>query len=122
MKADTLFYLAKCRLFILYLVFREINNNDKETGKVRFNDHLNFKYPEYESYQLEVNKKVGSEDPLSHYDVYTIKDGKLQHKLGCEPGESNFLSVILFVVRELSRKTDLFVWKPHLRSLISELR
>lgn len=55
---------------------RYINNSLKYAGKVKFNDNLSLRYPSADHYSYVITKRAGTEDPLIHFDLSILDDGK----------------------------------------------
>jgi hypothetical protein len=55
---------------------RHLNNSLKYAGKIKFNDNLNLLYPAADQFSYEIIKRPGTEDPLIHYDLSILDDGK----------------------------------------------
>ena len=66
-------------------------------------------------------KRAGSEDPMIHFDVFQREEGALKDRLTCEPGEKNYLSVIFFVLYQLSREADVISQNPKIADLVSDV-
>jgi hypothetical protein len=86
MSTATLYFFSKSRTFVLYLFVRYVNEQLPGRPKVRFNDNLNLRYPKEDRFGMEINKRTGSEDPLTHFDVYPLRNGQPAARISCEPG------------------------------------